>query len=87
MISEKELRLFRELLDSYKEQTMKRFTLKHRDKLISSVDRYLAQYRDSGGLAMRDEIFTKREYDFLILIAIEKDDREAIEIVSEYITD
>lgn len=87
MISEKELRLFRELLDSYKEQTMKRFTLKYRDKLISSVDRYLAQYRDSGGLAMRDEIFTKREYDFLILIAIEKDDREAIEIVSEYITD
>lgn len=87
MISEKELRLFRELLDSYKEQTMTRFTLKYRDKLIGSVDRYLAQYRDSGGLAMRDEIFTKREYDFLILIAIEKDDREAIEIVSEYITD
>ena len=87
MISEKELRLFRKLLDSYKEQTMKRFTLKYRDKLISSVDRYLAQYRDSGGLAMRDEIFTKREYDFLLLIAIEKDDREAIELVSEYITD
>lgn len=87
MISEKELRLFRKLLDSYKEQTMKRFTLKYRDKLISSVDRYLAQYRDSGGLAMRDEIFTKREYDFLILIAIEKDDREAIEIVSKYITE
>lgn len=36
---------------------------------------------------MRDEIFTKREYDFLILLAIEKDNREAIEIVSEYITD
>lgn len=44
MISEKELRLFRELLDSYKEQTMKRFTLKYRDKLIGSVDRYLAKY-------------------------------------------
>ena len=87
MLSCNDLILFTQLIENYKEQTFKKYTLTFRDKLSTKITNTIRMAksitRDNNKQIFKDEFLTKNEYNFLYLIAIEQQNRRAIEIISD----
>lgn len=87
MLSCNDLNLFTQLIENYKEQTFKKYTLTFRDKLSTKITNTIRMAksitRDNNKQIFKDEFLTKNEYNFLYLIAIEQQNRSAIEIISD----
>lgn len=87
MLSCNDLNLFTQLIENYKEQTFKKYTLTFRDKLSTKITNTIRMAKsitsDNNKQIFKDEFLTKNEYNFLYLIAIEQQNRSAIEIISD----
>lgn len=87
MLSCNHLILFLELIENYKEQSLKKYTLNFKNKLSSKIQNTIRMAasitNDNDKQIFNDDFITKKEYDFLYLIAIEQQNRTAIEIISD----
>lgn len=81
--------MFLEVIENYKEQSLKRYTLNFKNKLSSKIQNAIRRASsitdDNDKQIFNDDFITKKEYDFLYLIAIEQHNISAIEIISDLI--
>lgn len=89
MLSYNHLQMFLEVIENYKEQSLKRYTLNFKNKLSSKIQNAIRRASsitdDNDKQIFNDDFITKKEYDFLYLIAIEQHNISAIEIISDLI--
>ena len=90
MLSCNHMQMFFDLTKNYKKQTLKKYTIAFRDKLLSKIQNAIhmasSLSTDSNKKIFNDDFLTKKEYNFLYQVAIEKQDRNAIEIISDCIS-
>ena len=89
MLSCNHLQMFLDLIENYKEQSLKKYAFNFKNKLSSKIQNAIRMASsitdDNDKLIFNDNFLTKKEKDFLYLIAIEQQNRNAIEIISDLI--
>lgn len=91
MISIETVNVFLNVASSYNKQSMKKYTLNFRDKLVEKLSKVKTKANiltnDEKKEIINDNFLSKYEYDFLILVALESKDDSAVNTISNYISD
>lgn len=91
MFSQSNLQLFLDIASTYQSQSLKTYTIAFRDKLLTKINNALLIAKqitnDVKKEILNDEFLSKKELDFLFLVALENKDREGCEQLLDFLID